>query len=357
VSKLKATAAAGPSWSVPARIKAQRECDDVFWINLENSSMPHWIETGVYNEVSDIGGRLSLDNVYKYFKHIDIVVFEEAYWIEYLRFSYQLRRAEIPYIIVPRCSFTKQALNNHAKWKKKIANILLFNKFFKGAAAIQYLTEHEQVDSYPFICPNGFVIPNGVTKIDNVERTYSKDEKIGLYIGRIDIYHKGLDLMLAAVNKYAKSLRAQHVRIDIYGPDNEDSETMRSYIRQYGIEDIVRMLGGISGEQKEKVLRNSDFFVMTSRFEGQPMAMLEALSYGLPCVAAKGTYMSEPIYSNQAGFACDNDIDEIGNAILNISKDNNLLSLQSANAYKLASKYNWSEQAKKMHDILEQIIK
>lgn len=356
VSSQTATAAAGPNWSIPARVKAQSEFDDVYWININNTVMPHWLETGVFHHLSDINGKLRLENLPPKFQKPDMVLFEVPYFIPFLKFSKQLRKMGIPYIIVPRCSFTRQALNNHAKWKKKIAHWLLFNTFFKGAIAIQYLTEQEKHDSEPFICPRSFIIPNGINLPNISSKTFNNDGLKGLFIGRIDIYHKGLDLLVEAIIENASYLRNKKVTFDIYGPKNEDYLKLLQLTKDNNIKDIFILKGEISGNEKDRVLRNSDFFIMTSRFEGQPMAMLEALSYGLPCVASEGSYMDDIIEKSNAGIGCGVSVKDIGRAFHILIDNKDKLPLFSSAARSLAKKFDWNTQAKELHNIISQLI-
>lgn len=357
VSKLMAKAAAGPNWSVPARIKAQSKLDQVFWVNADKSEMPHWRETGLFHKLDEFGGKLRIENLPSDFGKPDIAVFETTYFLEYIAIAVELRKHEVPYIIVPRCSFTHQAMNNHAKWKKRIAGWLMFNRFFKGATAIQYLTRQEYEDSSPFMCENHFIVPNGIEMPERLTRVYTEDKPLkGLFIGRIDIYHKGLDLMLEAVAECKDFLRDKHITIDIWGPENPDFHTLKKLAAEKGIEDLFNLKGEISGERKKKALEESDFFIMTSRFEGLPMAMLEALSYELPCIATEGTYLRNEIEQTGAGFGCGNSVNDIKQVLLHLGSNKTDLNEMSKKALELASGYTWDEQARKFHEEIQKLI-
>ena len=356
ITKLMATAAAGPNWSVPARIKAQAAIDNVYWINVDDSIMPHWIETGLYHSLKDIGGKLRLKNLPEEFSTPDIVVFEVPFFVEYLGFASELRKKNIPYIIVPRCSFTHQALNNHAKWKKRIAGWLFFNRFFKGARAIQYLTPKEKEDSTPFMCSEDFILPNGINLPTISKQASINSSFTGIFIGRIDIYHKGLDILLEAIINKQEYLRLHNVVFDIYGPENEDSNKLKEKVAVSKVGDLFRLKGKIEGAMKDQVLRSADFFIMTSRFEGLPMAMLEALSYSLPCIASDGTYLRSEIDEYDAGIGCDGSVESVEGAICRFIENKNKIEYYKKNALTLASKYKWDEQAYLFHNILESLI-
>ena len=76
--------------------------------------------------------------------------------------------------------------------------MLMFNSFSKRAAAIQYLTEDEKLNSgHKWNCTS-CVIPNGIdfsSLKQGIVHNYDNIDNVikGIFIGRISIYHKGLD--------------------------------------------------------------------------------------------------------------------------------------------------------------------
>lgn len=63
----------------------------------------------------------------------------------------------------------------------------------------------------------------------------------------------------------------------------------QSYIekcKQTGIFDCVNFPGWISGIQKENMLRKASVCLLPSYYEGMPISLLEAMSYGLAVVAS-----------------------------------------------------------------------
>ena len=62
-------------------------------------------------------------------------------------------------------------------------------------------------------------------------------------------------------------------------------------------------------------------FVLTSRFEGHPMGLIEALSYGLPSLVTTGTNMAKEIESNNAGWIAETEIESIVIAIKRLIRE------------------------------------
>jgi len=125
------------------------------------------------------------------------------------------------------------------------------------------------------------VIPNGVEPALVKQEVRNEAQHI-LFLGRISIEHKGLDLLLAAFQKIAASCGAPLV---IAGSGlARDEARLKARVRELGLESTVRLLGKVGGEQKAEVFRRALFLVMPSRFEGFPLTLLEAFCWQLPVV-------------------------------------------------------------------------
>ena len=136
-----------------------------------------------------------------------------------------------------------------------------------------------------------------------------------IFIGRLDMYHKGIDLLLEAVSQIKEELSLSHFKLAIYGPIRYDYYQIEQEIIKYKLSDLVSIHNEVSGEEKIKVLLDSDLFVMTSRFEGHPMGLIEALAYGLPCLVTPGTNMAEEIKEYDAGWTCQGNVLSIAESI------------------------------------------
>lgn len=332
---------AGPSYSVPRTILEVSKRETVVWINM----LPN------YNCPPDFNGKLSfisyeeykrigLKKIIKSFGTPDFAIFEEVLNVDFCFAARKLQKIKVPYMIVPRGCLCDDAQSRKAL-KKKIANLVLFNRFIKNASCIQYLTDREAVDSGEKWNKNYCIIPNG-TDIPNIElkKEYSKPLK-GVFIGRIDIFHKGLDLLVSACGEMREILEGK-VIFDIYGADSVgDKDRLISMIKEKNLESMFNVLGPVYDEDKRKALLSHDFFVLTSRFEGHPMGLLEALSYGLPALVTSGCNMGEEIERGNCGWNSVTDTKGITISLKKLILDINELGELSANALELAKKYCW----------------
>jgi glycosyltransferase involved in cell wall biosynthesis len=76
---------------------------------------------------------------------------------------------------------------------------------------------------------------------------------------------------------------------------------------ELGMTRWVSYRGTVSGEQKHRVLSESDFLVFPTRYnhEGQPVVLIEALAYGLPTIATDYRANSEMVVDGETGYLID----------------------------------------------------
>ena len=314
---------------VPEHVKAQQKIEKVSFLNITNAKFE-----GIDNQLEYNEG-FTFDKLKP-----DLVVFHEAYRVEYLSLSRELRKKNIPYIIIPHGELNDGAQKK--KWlKKKVANILLFNRFIGNAAAIQVLsprelesTKHGKVK---------FIGTNGISMPEKHKESFNADKIKFLYVGRLDAYHKGLDLMLDAASLAADEMRRSRATLDIYGPGHRGRHgNIKKMINEKGIADIVTLHSAVSGVEKERILLSADVFIQTSRFEGMPMGILEALAYGLPCLLTEGTTLSGFVRANHAGYGCETNANSIARTVKKAISERGSFASMSNSARECVNKaFSW----------------
>lgn len=355
ITKLTGKLWAGPNYSVPAEIAYQSKYDNVCWYNINEVELPEWRSREYFYNAKDIpSGRLR--DLPSPFCNPDLVVFEEPYNFVFSLIVGDVKRKNIPYVIVPRSTYTESA-QKHRRVKKAVGNIIFMNKFIRESAAIHFLTKQELLDSP--MCKNSrhFIEPNGI-QASNVKIPQETTNGINaIYIGRLEIYQKGLDLLLDAISKVSLDLRKSGFILKMYGPDREGTcKKLESMINEFQIKDLVQLKDPVFGDEKIKVLLDSDVFIMTSRFEGLPMGLIEALAYAKPCLVTAGTNMGTEIVDYNAGWFCESSPESIAKTLLQVTSDANILE-KSKNAQKLSSLYTWDSIAKNTHKHYESLIR
>lgn len=289
------------------------------------------------------------------FDRPSLVVFHELYRPEFLRISKDLKKKGIPYVIVPHGGMTRQAQKRKAL-KKIVANRLLFRSFFEGAVAIQYLSEKEAERSKFRL--KHIIFGNGIPMPAKHKESFHDAELKLLYIGRMEVQIKGLDLLIEAVAQCAGVMRENNCRLYLYGPDCEGQhEQLQKLMEKYAVADMITLSGPIVGADKERELLSADCFIQTSRSEGMPMGILEALSYGLPCIVTNGTGVAGIVTERAAGYGCDTTVRGISEAICQAIADRADLQKMSAAAEKLAQdQFDQCKIAEKTVDMYGKLI-
>lgn len=108
-----------------------------------------------------------------------------------------------------------------------------------------------------------------------------------LYVGRLDVYTKGLDLLLEA---FAKALhQADASELLLVGADwNGGRRHLEELAEALGIREQVHFLGVVSNEQLVSLLAQVDVYVQLSRHDGFPLSVVEALLAGKPVILSEG---------------------------------------------------------------------
>ena len=160
------------------------------------------------------------------------------------------------------------------------------------------------IEKFGFPAAKLMVIPNAVDtalwkpgteqekKLARAEYGFDKT-KVMLCPARLDI-QKGIDVLLSA----CAGLRRQNWLLLIAGIGPDEIQLKEQAVA-LGIDDRVRWLGWRNDIQK--LLLAVDLFVLPSRYEGQPFALLEAMAAGTPVVAAAVSGIPEAVDGGRLG--------------------------------------------------------
>lgn len=133
-----------------------------------------------------------------------------------------------------------------------------------------------------------------------------------LYLGIIG-QRKGVYDLLNVLSQDAEYYR-HHLQLHIGG--NSEEEKIKSYIVNNGIGDFVTFEGFVKGERKIDDLNWADIFILPSYNEGLPIAVLEAMSYGMPIISTNVGGIPEVVKTGINGILIEpGDLNAIKNSI------------------------------------------
>lgn len=153
----------------------------------------------------------------------------------------------------------------------------LFRKFlFKRLSAIVVLTEADQ-QLYLKHHPAVYCIPNFITHLPISSST--QNSKSIVAIGRLE-QQKGFDLLIEAM----ALVHSQHPdwKLIVYG-DGSQKAALIANAKSKKLDEVVYFAGEVQDIQTK--LCQSSIFVLSSRYEGFPLSLIEAMSCGLCCVS------------------------------------------------------------------------
>lgn len=145
----------------------------------------------------------------------------------------------------------------------------------------------------------GVVIHNPVSNplVFDVEKENIRSNKTITSMGRLE-FQKGQDIMIKAFNKIATKF--PEYKLIIFGEGGKRSE-LEKLIQDLGLQNKVILPG--SNNEAIKEVAKSQIFLLTSRFEGMPNALLEAMAIGIPSISTDCEMgPSELIIDNKNGF-------------------------------------------------------
>jgi phosphatidylinositol alpha-mannosyltransferase len=182
------------------------------------------------------------------------------------------------------------------------------------------------------------VIPNGV---DIVEKSQTKaPKKHILFLGRIEIDQKGLDLLLTAYSKV--SSRIKYPLVIAGSGEKSELDKLNLLIKKLGIKDLVKLAGRVKGEKKERLFEAALFVVIPSRYETFSITALEAMARGVSLVVfdIEGFgWIPGATAVKVPGF----DVSKLSQKMLELSKNRQRLSEMGKSGKKYAKRFGWEK--------------
>jgi len=252
-----------------------------------------------------------------------------------------------PYVFSPHSGYDPVSLRR-SRTRKAVYGLLFERAMLTRASLIVALTEVElaQLQAYGARTPAA-VIPNGVdpapVEIDaaafRAELGIGTATPLALFVGRLDVHRKGLDVLVRGI----AGTPGWHLAL--IGPRFRDVPRLEAMIEELSVGERVHIVGERRGHRLHEAFATADIFALTSRWEGLPMALLEALSFGKPAVVSPAVDRLVPIAASGAGWVAEGEglpavLEEAA-----VARGGGLRMRQEA-ARLLARRYDWDSVAR-----------
>ncbi|WP_041710635.1 glycosyltransferase [Prochlorococcus marinus] len=291
------------------------------------------------------------------------IVHLHGLWRVHTRITNDLLKADIPYVITPHGMLDKWALNQ-SQLKKIISWYLWEKKALNNSSFIQVLSsgEFEAIKKINsawkcHLISNGIFMPQKKElKLNEYPKSWEdkipRNSNVLLFLGR---FHKkkGINELIKAWEIVSKYSYSKNWWICFAGSGN--LKILKKFDNKSLIKRII-VSKPVFDLEKEKVFRNSSAFILSSFSEGLPMAALEAMSYGIPCLISENCNLSETLNIG-AAIKTNPSVNEIIKSLKYLIKmDDNEKKKISKLAYNYVSiNHNWSNLTSQLNDLYRSV--
>jgi len=242
--------------------------------------------------------------------------------------------------------------HHHHNNNKKYINKLSFK--YNNIDYLFALTKTLEEDYKEFLKCNTntkiVLMPNMIKSKFN-KFTDLKEENI-VFVGRLHECKK-VDSLIEIFSK----LKNKSCKLLIIG-DGEELIRIKNLIKELKLENRVELLGYLDQNEIANYLVKSKVFCMTSLTEGLPMVLLEAMSYGVPCIAFNTeSGVKDIIDDDLNGYVIfDRNEEEYIQKLDEMLSNEKLLSNMSKNAVNKAKSFSEKEIVKKWINIFNKEV-
>jgi glycosyltransferase involved in cell wall biosynthesis len=167
-------------------------------------------------------------------------------------------------------------------------------------------------------------------------------------------FKKGLDYLAEAFGQFCQ--KNSEIDLVVVGPDDGERAPFECRINRLGIRPRVHITGPLYGQKKYMALLGALCFCLPSRQEGFSMAIIEAMSCGLPVIVTKNCHFPE-IQQFGCGEVVELDANAIAAALeRTIQDEQNRKTIGQAAKKFVLSRYTWSKIAVRTISIYEKVI-
>jgi glycosyltransferase involved in cell wall biosynthesis len=197
---------------------------------------------------------------------------------------------EAPLVLSPRGAFHPMVLaKSHALAKRTyiaVAKRALYRHLAAFHATSPMEAEHIRT-TYPSVPI--YQVPPGVPIVGHSpsQNRFSRSRGarvVFVFVGRLDVFTKGLDLLLDAFHEVSRRSPCP-TKLKLVGPDwRGGRRLLEERTRKLGISELVDLVGEVTHDEVIHHLRSSDVCAQVSRHESFSSSAAEALVVGMPVV-------------------------------------------------------------------------
>lgn len=268
----------------------------------------------------------------------------------------------IPYIAIPHGLLCEWSLQQSTRKKKIYLNLIeRANLNHSQVLHLNSLQEQQELSSLnlkapTLVLPHGLSVPPAIPDARQQLREHLKlpvDEPIILFLSRLH-HKKGLDYLIPALSK----LTHQRFTFVLAGSGSPEYEAeIESLLQKNKICNRTYIAGFVQGEFKDLLIQGSDLFALTSHSENFGVAVLEALTVGLPVLVTPGVALASIVQQHKLGYVPSLNVSAIASAIeKHLSNPKQAIEMGIHARQLIFEQYTWNYIAKKLIQVYTCII-
>lgn len=142
-----------------------------------------------------------------------------------------------------------------------------------------------------------------------------------------------------------------NIHLNLVG-DGKLKNDITNKIESLDLKENIKLCGYLSQSEIKKVMLDSSLYVMTSLTESFGLVLIEANSYGIPCIAFDSASGAKQIIENKELLISNRDKEKMAKLIVKLLKDKDKLQAYGKEAYNNCQKYLLVNVKKKWLDLL-----
>lgn len=275
------------------------------------------------------------------------------YTVAKLFFKYNIK-----FVLTPHGAYNTIAMKKNSMMKK--VYFYFFEKKILQRAQHIHCIGKSEVNGLKriFSTRKLILLPYGFENKIKVELKKVADDSIVFgFIGRLDIYTKGLDTLIKAFKKF--HAKQPSSMLWILG-DSKEKSVLQHIISRNLLDNSVILYGSKFAEDKDELLQKMDVFVHPSRNEGLPLSVIEAASYGKPCIVTDATNIGTEVVKYNSGKTIysqsSEKLEEAMSEMFQVyNKQEEFIAMQRNAINMVKENYNWNKLLLKFNTDLYQI--
>ncbi|MBD2501920.1 glycosyltransferase [Anabaena azotica] len=230
-----------------------------------------------------------------------------------------LKQQSLPYIVAPHDPYHPTIFykNAHLKW---IYWYLLERPMLNQACAVQVLDKRHAEWLHRLKIKTPIIeVPNGFSPTDVYPESTLSWHEDGvpkfLFLGRLDAYNKGLDILL---NAFAQLREVPEWQLTIQGPDWGDRTTLKQQAKKLGLSQNIIFREPEYNLSPSAIIAPYDVFCIASRFEGFSLSAMEAMLAGRVLIVSDIAGIAPYVQASDCGVVVKPEPEAIKSGILSL---------------------------------------